>query len=53
MAFNVGDIVKKVGGQQRYEVVTVLTGAKYECKLNPETVHGVKFTFQEENLELA
>ena len=35
MAFVVGDIVKKKTGTQKYQVVTVLEDANYECKIYP------------------
>ena len=54
MAFNVGDIVKKVSGStQKYQVVEVLANSKYKCKLYPRTTESVSFTFDEADLILA
>lgn len=53
MAFNVGDIVKKTDGTQKYKVVAVLADSKYECQYEPNTAPSVKFTFKEADLVLA
>ena len=53
MAFNVGDIVKKVGGTQKYQVIEVLADSKYKCKLYPRMSESVIFTFAEADLVLA
>ena len=53
MAFNIGDIVKKVSGVQKFIVKVVLPDSKYQCTYYPETAPGVKFTFKEADLVLA
>ena len=52
MAFNVGDIVKKIGGSQKYKVSEVLAGSKYRCKFEPSTNNTVTFVFKEADLVL-
>lgn len=52
MAFNVGDIVRKVGGSQKYKVTEVLTGSKYKCKFEPPMNETVTFVFKETDLVL-
>lgn len=51
MAFNPGDIVKKISGTQQYVILTVLPNSKYACKLHPQQ-SSVKFTFNETDLVL-
>lgn len=50
--FHVDDIVKKIGGSQKYVVVEVLEGSKYRCKLYL-IVPTMTFVFKEADLELA
>lgn len=52
MAFNVGDIVKKITGTQKYKVIETAS-PKYVCKLYPLINPNLKFTFDESQLELA
>lgn len=52
MSFNVGDIVKKVGGEKKYQVVEVLVGEKYKCKMYPRVCESVTYTFSGSELEL-
>jgi NADPH-dependent curcumin reductase CurA len=37
MAFQVGDIVKKIAGFQKYKIVEVLENSKYKCQQEPQT----------------
>lgn len=53
MAFVVNDLVKKSAETQKYKVVTVLTGSKYECIYEPELSAHAKFTFKEADLVAA
>jgi len=53
MAFSVGDIVKKISGEQKYKVTEVLPNSKYQCQLEPEFSSYVRFRFKETDLELA
>ena len=55
MAFNVGDIVKKINGSQKYEVMIVLPEKKYNCKYSPRPPYSetAEFVFKEDNLKLA
>jgi uncharacterized protein YodC (DUF2158 family) len=53
MSFNVGDIVKKVGGTQTYEITAVLENSKYECRIYPNISPNVKYTFKGTDLVLA
>ena len=52
MAFVVGDVVKKVGGSQKYKIVEVKENSKYDCNLEPK-INPVILTFKEADLELA
>jgi hypothetical protein len=52
MAFDVGDIVKKVDGEKKYQVVEVLSGDKYKCKMYPRVCESVTYTFNGVELEL-
>ena len=49
MAFNVGDVVRKVSGIQKYQVVEVLDGSKYKCKYYPNA-GSASFVFKEADL---
>jgi len=52
--FQVDDVVRKSGGQQKYKIVEVLplvVTQKYLCKFEPEMASYVKFTFKETDLE--
>jgi len=53
MAFNVGDIVKKTTGTQKYKVKEVVPDSKYKCVYEPAIAPIVTFTFKEADLELA
>jgi len=55
MAFEVGDVVKKIGGTQKFEVVEVLEDSKYKCKYYPRPPYSetVFFTYKESEIELA
>ena len=52
MAFNVNDIVKKVDGTKKYQVVEVMSGSKYKCKMYPRVCETVSYTFDEGDLIL-
>jgi len=52
MAFNVGDIVKKNGGVQKYKIIDVLEDSKYECAYEPNICLPVKFKFKEADIVL-
>jgi len=54
MAFQVGDIVKKITGIQKFEVMEVLAGSKYKCKYYPRPPYNDKISFEyaESDLEL-
>jgi len=51
--FQVGDIVKKKTGVQKYKVVEVLENQKYMCINEPEFSPNVKFVFKGIDLELS
>ena len=53
MAFHVDDIVKKIGGNQKYKVVEVLADSRYKCKLEPPISSIMTLVFKESELELA
>ena len=53
MAFNVGDIVKKIDGSTQKYKVAEANPPKYVCKLYPQINPTLKFTFDESQLELA
>lgn len=51
MAFNVGDIVRKIGKIQKYKVNEVNV-PEYKVKYEPNTAPDVTLTFHENELEL-
>lgn len=53
MAFNVGDVVKKTDGTQKYKVTEVLAESKYQVQLEPLVNKTLRFTFKESELESA
>jgi hypothetical protein len=52
MAFNVGDIVRKIGKTQKYKVKEVV-GVEYKVQYEPLTAPDVVLEFKESELELA
>ena len=53
MKFDVDDIVKKKTETRKYKIIELQPPSKYVCQLYPNTVTGLKFTFKEDDLELA
>ena len=53
MKYKIDDIVKKIDGTQKYKIIELKPPTKYVCQLYPNTVTGLKFTFKEDNIELA
>lgn len=52
MAFNVGDVVRKIGHVQKYKVNEVAAASEYKVKYEPNTAPDVVLTFHENQLEL-
>jgi len=52
MAFDEGDVVRKVVGTKKYQVVEVLVDSKYKCKMYPRMCESVSYVFDETDLIL-
>ena len=52
MSFNVGDIVKKTSGTQKYKVDEIMVNDRYKVCYEPNTAPSVTLVFKGSDLEL-